>query len=99
MNTLETLAKLDTKIGRYGQRWIQIESGYPTIGVKTARRLEKKQDGPQWVHKERTPTRSSILRLQRLLHQHESLTAVFIDRDNILIEFNPGDYPVHEVTQ
>lgn len=99
MSIQKTLTRLDRQIGRYDYRWIQIASGYPQIGVKTTRRFKHKGPGPRWVHKERTPTRSSILRLQRLLHQHESLTAVFIENDGILIEFNPGDNPVNEVIQ
>lgn len=105
MNTLETLARRDTKIGRYSQRWLHITTGYnKEVMVKTTRRIKKQRPGPQsyrgyrWVHKDRAPTQASLNRLERLLMANESQTAVFIN-DGLLVEFNPGDYPVHEVTQ
>lgn len=88
---------LENKIGRYGYRWLQIDSGRGEIGVKTTRSLKQQRPGAQWVQKVRVPTRSSILRLQRLLHGHEDSVAVFIENDKIVVEFNPGDYRVNEV--
>ena len=104
MSILETLARLDTKMGRYSQRWLQITTGYDKeVKVQTTRRINKQRPGPQsyrgyrWVQKERVPTKASLVRLERLLMANESQTAVFIN-DGLLVEFNPGDYPV-EVTQ
>ena len=99
MNTLaENLTHLDTKMGRYQYRWIQITTGYDKkVKVRTTRRIEKQRIGPQWVHKDRMPTQASLNRLERLLMANESQTAVFL-HNGLLIEFDPGDYPV-EVTQ
>ena len=94
---MDNLFDIDNKVGRYKHRWILLESAFSGLEVKTARCIEEERDGPQWVHKTRTPTKASRDRLERLLMHNEAATAVLLD-DGILIEFNPGDHRV-EVQQ